>query len=276
MENIGIPEITLPTEKDWQYFFSFKNPRKYFEEVERVLAEERRFLADLNLLKLLHWYSSQHEIQTFVHWPVRRGFRLKRARIYDILKDKEEKTPEFRGYGPEGSFVPPKNATVSAGRANPSGIIYLYSASDVQTAIAEVNPSAKDEVSVAEIEVKDDLKMLNFANLSASTVGRDNLSLAWKRDIPLELTRVFSMPQQHSDGYFLCQYISEYIKVLGYDGIRFASSKVKTLWDKQAGINYTIFNYRKCRAISSELYIPEDVQRILGKKINGIYVACEE
>lgn len=276
MENIGIPEITLPTEKDWQYFFSFKNPRKYFEEVERVLAEERRFLADLNLLKLLHWYSSQHEIQTFVHWPVRRGFRLKRARIYDILKDKEEKTPEFRGYGPEGSFVPPKNATVSAGRANPSGIIYLYSASDVQTAIAEVNPSAKDEVSVAEIEVKDDLKILNFANLSASTVGRDNLSLAWKRDIPLELTRVFSMPQQHSDGYFLCQYISEYIKVLGYDGIRFASSKVKTLWDKQAGINYTIFNYRKCRAISSELYIPEDVQRILGKKINGIYVACEE
>lgn len=276
MKNIGLPEITLPTERDWQYFFSFKNPRVYFEEIARVLAEERRFLADLKLLKLLYWYSSQNEIRTFVHWPVRRGFQLKRARIYDILKDKEEKTPEFRGYGPKGSFVPPKNAAVSAGRANPSGIIYLYSASDVQTAIAEVNPSANDEVSVAEIEVKDDLKILNFANLSASTVGSDNKSLAWKRDIPLELTRVFSMPQQDSDGYFLCQYISEYIKVLGYDGIRFASSKVKTPWDKQAGINYTIFNYQKCKAISSELYIPEDVQRILGKKINGIYVANEE
>lgn len=266
MGNTYISEIALPTEKDWEYFFSFKNPRVYFEEVERVLKEECRFFADFRLLKLLDWYTSQHEIQTIVHWPVRRSFRLKRARIYDILKDKEEKTPEFRGYGPEGSFVPPQNATVSAGRANPSGIIYLYSASDVQTAIAEVNPSANDEVSVAEIEVKDDLKILNFANLSASTVGSDNKSLAWKRDIPLELTRIFNTPQHNSDGYFLCQYISEYIKVRGYDGIRFASSKVKTDWDKQLGINYAIFNYQKCEAISSELYSAEDVKRILGKR----------
>lgn len=276
MDNIGIPEITLPTERDWQYFFSFKNPRIYLEEVSRVLADERRFLADLNLLKLLFWYSSQHEIQTFVRWPVRCGFRLKRARIYDILKDKEEKTPEFKGYGPKGSFVPPKNTSVCAGRANPSGIIYLYAASDVRTAIAEVNPSAKDEVSVAEIEVKDDLKILNLANFFASTTGDDNPSLAWKRDVPLELARVFYTPQNDSHGYFLCQYISECIKVLGYDGIRFASSKVKTDWEKQEGINYTIFNYQKCKAISSELYIPEDVQQILGKKINGISVAYEE
>lgn len=276
MGNTYISEIALPTEKDWEYFFSFKNPRVYFEEVERVLKEECRFFADFRLLKLLDWYTSQHEIRTIVHWPVRRSFRLKRARIYDIRKDKEEKTPEFRGYGPEGSFVPPQNAAVNAGRANPSGITYLYAASDVKTAIAEVNPLLDDEISVAEIEVQEDLKILNFANWEASTVGMDNPSLSWKRAVPPALTRIFNTPQHHSDGYFLCQYISEYIKVRGYDGIRFASSKVKTDWGKQTGINYTIFNYQKCRAVSSDLFCLENIEQKLGKKVTGTYMAYGE
>lgn len=277
MENTYISEIALPTEKEWEYFFSFKNPRVYFEEVERVLKEECRFFADFRLLKLLYWYTSQHEIQTLVHCPVRRGFKLKRARIYNIQQDKEDKTSEFKGYRPTDSFVPPKNVTVSAGRANPSGIIYLYAASDVKTAISEVNPLLEDEVSVAEIEVQEDLKILNFANLSASTVGRDNTSLAWKRDIPLELTRVFNTPQRHSDGYFLCEYISEYIKVLGYDGIRFASSKVKTDWYKQTGINYTIFSYQKCKPVSSKLFFVDNHQYTLRvQNENGFFEAVEE
>lgn len=276
MEKIFISKIALPTEKDWEYLFSFENPRVYFEEVERVLKEECRFFADYHLLKLLYWYTSQHEIQTVANYLVERSSRLKRARIYDIQKDKEKKTPEFRGYGENDSFVPPKDATVSAGRANPSGITYLYAASDVVTAISEVNPLLDDEISVAEIEVQEDLKVLNFANLFASTVGSDSPSLAWKRAVPTALTRVFNTPQHHSDGYLLCQYISEYIKILGYDGIRFASSKVKTDWDKHTGINYTIFNYQKCRAVSSDLFSVENIEQKLRKKINGFYMEYGE
>ena len=42
---------------------------------------------------------------------------------------------------------------------------------------------------------------------------------------------------------------SEYIKSLNYDGVRFKSSVVKS------GYNLTIFSYKKCKPISSDLYV---------------------
>lgn len=64
----------------------------------------------------------------------------------------------------------------------------------------------------------------------------------------------FSCPTNNTDDYIPTQVISEYLRSLGYDGIRFNSS----LHD--GGVNLTIFNYAKCEAISSQEFKLEAIK----------------
>lgn len=56
------------------------------------------------------------------------------------------------------------------------------------------------------------------------------------------------------DDYIPTQIIAEYIKSLGYEGIRFKSSL------HNGGVNLTIFNYEKCEAISSQDFRLENIK----------------
>lgn len=56
----------------------------------------------------------------------------------------------------------------------------------------------------------------------------------------------FSKPTNTTDDYLPNQVIAEYVRSLGYDGIRFNSSL------HYGGVNLTIFNYEKCEAVSSQ------------------------
>lgn len=68
------------------------------------------------------------------------------------------------------------------------------------------------------------------------------------------IQRAFSKPTNNSDDYIPTQVIAEYIRSLGYDGIRFNSSI------HSGGVNLTIFNYKKCEAISSQDFRIEDIK----------------
>lgn len=57
--------------------------------------------------------------------------------------------------------------------------------------------------------------------------------------------------------------ISEYIKSLGYDGIRFSSSL------HNDGINLTIYNYKKCEPISSREIKIENIKLDARDKIGS-------
>ena len=67
------------------------------------------------------------------------------------------------------------------------------------------------------------------------------------------LSSFFSKPYGKDGDYLICQYVSEYIKNIGYDGIRFFSSRVLQKFCDDCFVNYTIFNYNKCKPISSDL-----------------------
>ena len=64
----------------------------------------------------------------------------------------------------------------------------------------------------------------------------------------------FSKPTNNSDDYLPTQVIAEYIRSLGYDGIRFNSSL------HYGGVNLTIFNYEKCEAVSSQDFRVEEMK----------------
>lgn len=163
---------------------------------------------------------------------------LYRARIIHDEKDLSNKEP-FWGFNKESSFVPPVSAT-NNGRVNPMLIRYLYASSDEVTATMESRARIEDKISIAQIRCN---KMLQIADLVyyEELEGVDEC-------FRFMLAREFSAPTNKAKDYIFTQFVSEYIKSLGYDGIRYNSSL------NLSGTNFTIFNWDKCEAISSSVY----------------------
>jgi len=161
------------------------------------------------------------------------------------------KANPFKGLTKEASFVPPKGVKVSAGRANPQYIRYLYVSESPTTSMFEVRPFIFDAINIAKIRVNEPLKIANIAvdiNLSG------NKSATMEMYVMGMIQGAFSKPTNNADDYMPTQVIAEYIKSLGYDGIRFNSSL------HYGGVNLTIFNYEKCEAISSHDFRIEDIK----------------
>ena len=236
-----------------------------WHDFHETIYYKNRFFLKHRILEILSEYISKNVLEIKV------GSIYYRARIIDDESTKElmmykcfaapqeerldikfhSKSNPFRGFTKEASFVPPKGINVSDGRATPKYVKYLYMAEDPTTAIFEVRPFIYDAVNVAKIQVNKPLKIANIAvdidlsNKSDTTVDMHIMSI---------IQGAFSRPTNDIDDYIPTQIISEYIKSLGYDGIRFNSS----LYSK--GVNLTIFNYDTCEAISSQDFRIENIK----------------
>jgi hypothetical protein len=154
----------------------------------------------------------------------------------------------FWGYDEQNSFIRNDNIEDYEGRTNPSFIKYLYTAEDPYTALVEVRPYLGSLVSVAEIRVDEDLKIADFSYKSIKNFG------GFERSLFFMIMNDFSKPSDSDKkDYIPIQYIAEYIKNLGFDGIKFNSS----LYDR--GRNITVFKYQNCHAIGSKLYAISDI-----------------
>ncbi|SMC47323.1 RES family NAD+ phosphorylase [Papillibacter cinnamivorans] len=153
---------------------------------------------------------------------------------------------QFLGYNKENSFVPLLSC-IPGGRANPKFIPVLYASEQLETAIIEVKPLFEQYVSVAEINVDKRIKIVDFArDRYMPDIIDENYSI---KDAINEISKLFSMPTNNQDDYLVTQFISEFIKNLNVDGFRFESSLYKN------GINMVIYNYQKCRAIKSDVFV---------------------
>ncbi|HUW71190.1 MAG TPA: RES family NAD+ phosphorylase [bacterium] len=140
------------------------------------------------------------------------------------------------------------------GRANPSGIPYLYIASDESTALAEVRPHPGDKVSMGLLNLSRPKKIIDLRSprLSISPFGKEE-------DVVRNLRQVMVLVQKLSDDlatpyqprmahleYLPTQYLCEYIKKSGYSGVMYRSAVGE-------GINYVLFSDDdfKCTAVSS-------------------------
>lgn len=173
---------------------------------------------------------------------------LKRA--YLKLNNGTNTNPEsgFWGYDEKGSFVPSNNDTVNDGRANPAFIKYLYTAEDPYTSIVEVRPYLQSKISVAQIKINEPLTIADFTYDSFGKLE------GFEQNLMYLIMSDFSKPtDSDKKRYIPTQYVAEYIKTLGIDGIKFNSS----LYGR--GRNITIFNYEKCKPVGSKLYEIEDI-----------------
>lgn len=125
----------------------------------------------------------------------------------------------------------PPAINVTAGRANPVGIPYLYLADNNDTCIAEVRPHNGALVSIAAFKLSKNLKVLDLTSprKKASFLIQDNLVDTLKY---IDLLDVFSeelskpvQPNRTHLDYIPTQYLCEYFKsVCRFDGLIFNSS----------------------------------------------------
>lgn len=161
---------------------------------------------------------------------------------------------DFHGYNADESFIPPPEKT-SDMRANYKGIPYLYCANDPYISIVECRPRLGAKVSVATIEVLEHLRLFDTTIQYWPVNAMED---PVKSSLLKDLSRLYSEPISYADDtadYIPTQFIAEYIKNLGYDGIVYQSSLTPEIKQKgRYAYNVVIFNYKKCKAIKSHVY----------------------
>jgi hypothetical protein len=188
--------------------------------------------------------------------------------LLSLLKLDAEQVPSswFRGriqFGekpfPVGEMGAPPNKTASHGRANPAGIPYLYLASTVPTAISEIRPHTGELVCVADFNTPGSLKFVDLRSprrmvspfsLDADAIGRMRSDLPFLERLGDELTRPV-VPQSAAIDYTPSQYLCEFIKKCGYNGVIYRSSVSDgmnlALFDPALGASGTVKQYRVTR-----------------------------
>jgi len=143
-----------------------------------------------------------------------------------------------------GEMGAPPKRVASHGRANPAGIPYLYLGSSSAAAISEIRPYAGEQACVADFTTPRDLKLVDLRNPrrlvspflleDASDIGRMRNDLPFLERLGDELTRPV-VPQSAAIDYTPSQYLCEFIKKCGYQGVIYRSSV-------SDGINLALFD----------------------------------
>lgn len=152
---------------------------------------------------------------------------------------------------PLGMMGSPPEKLSTHGRANPAGIPYLYLATNPDTAISEIRPHTGQHASVATFTISDSLILIDLRNPRSTAspfiditeeilILRNNIS--FMEHLGNELTRPV-LPHLAATEYIPSQYLCEFIKKEGYDGVIYKSS-VGT------GTNLALFDQSNARPIS--------------------------
>ena len=255
--------------EDWQLF-----PDEKLDVVHasRLLAE---ILDDGNIVRRLFSPSSSYTSEGLVRWETLRDemmFKnrwfleqdINRERLTDLLGMLRETNVPKRWYRArirtgDSTFTigemnaPPKHLALH-GRANPAGIPYLYLGSLPETAIAEIRPHTGEVACVADFAIPD-ISVVDLRNprrFVSPFIGNADLIRLLRADLPLlerlgeELTRPV-LPQRAAIDYIPSQYLCEFIKKTGFDGVLYRSSV-------SDGINLALFDPTKATGGEVSLY----------------------
>ena len=226
-----IKEFKSPNE--WQYFCDF-------------IVRSNRYVLNKNWADFIDFILFSAKKRESI---LEKGTKLVRARIGSHYEEYEDENGDFRvETGPlrrkEIMAPPPKKA--KDGRINPRGISYLYLSNNVETAILEVRPWLRQEVSVGYFELKTKLKCVDTTKDNKKGTffylgkGKPKLTPEEKEEYVWSgINNSFSRPVRSEDesiNYIPTQYLSEFFKTNGYDGIIYKSALT------EKGYNIVLFN----------------------------------
>lgn len=268
-------EILKVIEKlsDYAIFELTKNTRLY-----RARKADKDMIFAKNEINVLYEELSKQfphlniSVQDLKSWAIVNAMTLsflkdkqKYNEVRNRLKEIGPKNKKFWGYNKKESDAPPFDKT-PAGRANFKNISFLYAADGIDTAILEVGAKTKQIVSIAEIKMLRDIKLFDFCYDIAQVPEEhymDSISLQ-------TLSTEFSQPNFGDEtDYFPTQYLCEYIRNLGFEGIRFSSSLNPK--GKNIAIFDTASDNKAYSIVNSKVYevksIDVDFEQILPVKL---------
>ena len=188
--------------------------------------------------------------------------------LLDSLILPKEEVPEYifrarinkRGekFAIEEMGRPPVDKALN-GRANPLGISYLYAASDVSTAISEVQPYKGEIITVARIRFTGTIAVADLRDpkrtVSPFELDEDDLESLYS-EIPYLITLGEELskpiiPREAELEYLPSQYLCEFIKSFGFTGVLYKSSLAQ-------GDNVAFFDDTKLGFVDKREYIMVD------------------
>ena len=160
---------------------------------------------------------------------------------------------EKSGFPLADMWQPPANKA-TAGRANPIGISYLYLSTEKETTLYETRASYLDYITIAEFRLTAPLNIISLRAVDEISpfIFGDQLGNYFTHQQYLEtLERELARPVRRFDrelDYLPSQYLCEYVKHLGYDGIEYGSSL------RTGGINLAVFDASKLQGRNVAVY----------------------
>jgi hypothetical protein len=145
------------------------------------------------------------------------------------------------GYATGEMGTPPKGKR-SAGRINPEGIGVLYLSSDDKTVLNEVRANTFDYVTIGKFKSVSDIKVVNLSGILGTSpffYQGELEKYAVNRKVFQEIATEIAKPLRRSDSpieYLPTQYIAEFIKSQGYNGVEYASTL------REGGYNVAVFD----------------------------------
>lgn len=154
---------------------------------------------------------------------------------------------------------PPVNKATS-GRANPKGIPYLYISTDLDTTLYETRATYLDYVTVGTFRLTSDIKVVKLIGIDdLNPFEVDLLEKVLYQPFLKRLEVELSKPLRRFDtelDYLPTQYLCEFIKHIGFDGVAYGSAM------KKRGVNIAIFDDTKIECIESKVIEIKDISII--------------
>ena len=248
-------------------FASWRSYRKFEERVIR----HRRHIWDREIGAFLDTVMCTRQKRDA---EIEKGAILWRAQLgvdYVTFREEsgEEETEEPMGFS--GSRMNPDAEHAKEGRANSSGIPVLYLASTRRTAISEVRPWVRSELSVAQFRVTRQLTAIDltqghgkppWSGLTLQQMwGKEEVNAEEKaRAVWYDIDNAFSRPVTPSDErehYVPTRILAELFQEAGYDAIVYRSQFGQ---DGKDGYNIAIFKLEDAEILNCAPYRVESVE----------------
>lgn len=171
------------------------------------------------------------------------------------------------GYKTDKDIGAPPKDKAAAGRTNSEGIPCLYLADSELTTFHEVRARKFDHVTVGKFTNLEPLRIVDLTEIDSITpFAFEDIDITWfavNIGIIKRIAAEIAKPMRSFDkliDYIPTQYIADYVKSQGYDGIKFASTI------HEGGVNYAFFDSKKFKCTSKNL---QEIKE-LGYKYNRV------
>lgn len=234
-----------------------ETPAIFDEPVGNLLTQDKSYIEKNSILKNHTWdefvegikhnnrfhtdYFNLEIFNSFLKYAQKkyeRGTVFYRARISDA-----------NGL-PKTKMGAPPIGIASEGRVNASGISCLYLSKDRETTIHEIRAGTHDFVTIGRFRLKEDISLINLISLPQispfNTADIDLTQHAVNRKHLEKIGNEIARPLRRQDSpldYLPTQYISDFIKSKGYQGIEYKSTM------HEDGRNLAIFDEQKVECI---------------------------